>query len=141
MSIDLILNDTNQKEFDKKMKEELEKVIKHFERELITIRTGRAHPGLVEDIKVCVRQHTALKRTRCYHTPEARQIMVAPWDKGVMADIEKAISSSDLGITPINDGNIIRIILPEMSSQRREELSKILAKKLEEARVSARKRT
>ncbi|MGB8468380.1 MAG: ribosome recycling factor [Candidatus Babeliales bacterium] len=139
MALELILNDSNQKEFDKKMKEELEKCVKHFERELLSIRTGRAHPALVEDIKVNAYGSTlTIRELASISTPEARTIMIQPWDKGVLIDIEKAIAQSDLAITPANDGNILRINLPEMSTQRREELGKILAKKLEEARISVR---
>jgi ribosome recycling factor len=71
-------------------------------------------------------------------TPEARLITITPWDRAVLSSIEKAFLQSDLGVTPINDGTIIRITLPEMSSQRREELTKILNKKLEEAKISIR---
>jgi ribosome recycling factor len=138
--IELQLTDGNIKEFEKKTKEEMDKSIKHFERELIAIRTGRAHPALVEDIKVTCYGNTLMriKEIGSIATPEARLITITPWDKNVLGDIEKAIIQSDLGVTPINDGTIIRITLPEMSSQRREELKKILAKKVEEARVSVR---
>jgi ribosome recycling factor len=137
----LILNESNQKEFEKAMNEEMDKTVSHFERELITIRTGRAHPALVEDIKVEAYGGSSTMRLRdvaSISTPEARQIVIQPWDKGVLGDVEKAIMNSDLGVTPINDGNIIRIQLPEMSAGRREELVKILNKKLEESRVAAR---
>lgn len=139
--INLALNDSNIKEFDQLMKDELEKVIKHFERELITIRTGRAHPSLVEDIRVSCYDGESIMRLKelaSIATPEARLITITPWDKGILGDIEKAIMQSDLGVSPVNDGTIIRINLPEMSSQRREELAKILAKKLEEARIAVR---
>lgn len=137
----LELNDQNIKEFDTVLKQEMDKAIKHFERELITIRTGRAHPSLVEDIKVTCYGSSTPMRVReiaSIATPEARLITISPWDKGILGDIEKSILQSDLGVTPVNDGNIIRITLPEMSSQRREELTKILGKKTEETRVSIR---
>jgi ribosome recycling factor len=70
--------------------------------------------------------------------PEARTLVIQPWDKGLLGDIEKGISQSDLGVSPVNDGNVIRITLPEMSSQRRDELAKLLGKKLEEARIAVR---
>lgn len=136
----LQLSDQNIKEFENALKEEMDKSIKHFERELITIRTGRAHPSLVEDVKVTCYGSTPMRirEVASIATPEARLITISPWDKNILGDIEKAILQSDLGVTPINDGNIIRITLPEMSSQRREELTKILGKKLEETRVSIR---
>lgn len=138
--IDLRLTDQNQKEFEKKIHEEMDKGIKHFERELITIRTGRAHPALVEDVQVTCYGSTPMriKEIASIATPEARMITITPWDKAVLGDIEKAILQSDLGVTPVNDGTIVRITLPEMSSQRREELAKILNKKLEEARIAIR---
>lgn len=138
--IDLQLTDQNAKEFESAIKEEMDKVIKHFERELITIRTGRAHPALVEDIQVTCYGGSAmrLREVASIATPEARLITITPWDQTILADIEKGIANSDLGVTPVNDGTIVRITLPEMSSQRREELAKILGKKLEDARVSIR---
>jgi ribosome recycling factor len=137
---ELILTDQNVKEFDKALKEEMEKAIRHLERELITIRTGRAHPSLVEDIKVPCYDNVPMKlrEIASIATPEARLITITPWDTSVLNAIEKALAQSDAGITPINDGTIVRITLPEMSSQRREELAKILAKKLEDAKVSLR---
>jgi ribosome recycling factor len=138
--IELRLTDNNTKAFDTAIKEEMEKCIKHFERELITIRTGRAHPSLIEDIKVTVYGSTPMriKEVASIATPEARTITITPWDKNVLGDIEKAISQSDLGVSPVNDGSIVRITLPEMSTQRREELGKILSKKCEDARVALR---
>jgi ribosome recycling factor len=134
------LTDNNIKEFEKAVQEEMEKAIHHFEKELITIRTGRAHPALVEGIKVvCYGGNTMnLKEVASITTPEARMIVIQPWDSGLMADIEKAITASDLGVTPLNDGNIIRIRLPEITTARRDELAKILSKKTEEAKISVR---
>ncbi|MGE0207055.1 MAG: ribosome recycling factor [Candidatus Babeliales bacterium] len=138
--IELRLTDQNQKEFEKAVQQEMEKSIKHFERELITIRTGRAHPSLVEDIQIICYGNTPMriKETASIATPEARLITITPWDKSILGDIEKGIQQSDLGVTPVNDGTIIRISLPEMSTQRREELAKVLGKKLEETKVSIR---
>ncbi len=138
--IELRLTDQNQQELEKAVQKEMDSVIKHFERELITIRTGRAHPSLVEDIQVVCYGSTPMriKEIASISTPEARQITITPWDKAVLGDIEKAVMQSDLGVTPVNDGTIVRITLPEMSSQHREELAKILSKKLEETRISIR---
>jgi ribosome recycling factor len=134
-----VVTETNLKDFEKAMSAEMDKTVQHFERELLAIRTGRAHPALVEDIKVEVYGSLMkLREVASISTPEARQLLVQPWDKGALGDIEKAIKASDLGVNPINDGNVIRIQLPEMSSSRRDELVKILGKKLEEARVAAR---
>ncbi|MEX0940567.1 MAG: ribosome recycling factor [Candidatus Babeliales bacterium] len=138
--IELRLTDQNTKEFDQAIKQEMDKAIRHFERELITIRTGRAHPALVEDIQVTCYGSSVmrLRELASIATPEARLITITPWDRGVLGDIEKAIMLSDLGVTPINDGTIVRITLPDMSTQRREELGKLLAKKLEDAKVAIR---
>jgi ribosome recycling factor len=134
------LTETNQKEFEKVMSLEMEKPIKHFERELITIRTGRAHPSLVEDLKIVCYGNTTmrLKDIASVSTPDARLIIIQAWDPAVINDIEKAIASSELGVKPVNDGALVRIVLPEISSARRDELAKILNKKLEEGRISIR---
>jgi ribosome recycling factor len=123
-------------EFEKIIGKEMEEPIKHFERELITIRSGRAHPAMVEDIKVTCYggSQLKLKELAAISVPEPRLIMIQPWDAGTLADIEKGIMNSSLGVTPANDGNLIRITLPEVSSERREELAKALGKKLEDTR-------
>lgn len=138
--VELTLTDQNTKAFETAVKEEMDHCIKHFERELITIRTGRAHPSLIEDIKVTCYGDTVMKckELGAIATPEARLLTLTPWDKGVLGDIERAIMASDLGVTPVNDGTIIRIQLPELSSERRSELTKVLGKKLEECRVGVR---
>ena len=136
----LKLTDNNQKDFEKAIAVEMENPIKHFERELIAIRTGRAHASLIENIKVtCYGSKVMnLKEVSSIAVPDARLITVQPWDMAIIGDIEKAITNSELGVTPVNDGNLIRIRLPEMSSARRDELVKVLHKKLEDARISIR---
>lgn len=123
-------------EFEKIVEQEMDAPIKHFERELVTIRSGRAHPAMVEDIKVTCYggSQLTLKELAAISIPEPRFILVQPWDNGTLADIEKAIMTSPLGVTPANDGNVIRITLPEISSQRRDELVKTLGKKLEDSK-------
>jgi len=134
------LTENNIKEFEKAVQEEMDKALQHFEKELITIRTGRAHPALVEGIKVvCYGGNTMnLKELASITTPEARIIVIQPWDTGLMPDIEKAITNSDLGVTPLNDGNILRIRLPEITTARSDELAKILSKKTEESKIAVR---
>lgn len=131
-------NDT--KGFENAMTLEMSKAIKHFERELITIRTGRAHTSMIENIKVsCYGQApTPLKTVAALSAPDSRLLTIQPWDPSTIADIEKSILASDVGLTPINDGKIIRLQLPDMSTSRREDLVKILHKKLEECRVAVR---
>ena len=114
--------------------------LKHFERELVKIRTGRAHTSMIEDIPVLVYGQDALplKGLGTVSAPDARLLTVQPWDSSIIPDIEKAIIASGVGVSPVNDGKIIRLRLPEMSSERREELVKMLHKKLEESRVAIR---
>lgn len=140
MAITLKLEENNIKSFQEPMEAEMTKAIKHFEKELIKIRTGRAHTSLVEDMPVaCYGQApTPLKGLAAIAVPEGRLITIQPWDTSIIATIEKAIEESDLGLKPINDGKIIRLQLPQMTSARREELIKLLGKKLEECKVGIR---
>ncbi|MBN1549470.1 ribosome recycling factor [Candidatus Babeliales bacterium] len=132
----LSLKNTYSHEFDKAVQEKMDAPIAHFEHELTTIRTGRAHPSMIEGIMVTAYGGTQmkLKEVAAISVPDARLLMVQPWDKSIIADIEKGILASHLGITPVNDGDIIRIQLPEVSGERREELVKALGKKLEDCR-------
>jgi ribosome recycling factor len=140
MAITLTLVENDVKGFQQPMEAEMLKSIRHLEQELVKIRTGRAHTSLIEDLPVSAygQQPGPLKNLAVLSAPDARLITIQPWDKNIMADIERAIKASDTGLTPINDGDIIRIRLPEMSSTRREELIKILGKKVEECRVAIR---
>lgn len=136
----LVLTENEPKPFEVAMNEEMSLAIKHFERELVKIRTGRAHSSLVEDILVnCYNgSPMPLKNVASVCAPDARLITIQPWDKGTLSDIEKALTNSQIGITPLNDGEIIKLVLPEMSSSRRDELAKILGKKAEECKVAIR---
>jgi ribosome recycling factor len=137
---DLILVENDTKSFQTAMEAELSKTIKHYEVELLKIRTGRAHTNLVEDIDVsCYGQDpVALKGLALIAAPDASLITVQPWDPGIIPDIEKAITASDTGLRPVNDGKMIRLQLQKMSSSRRDELLKILGKKTEESKISVR---
>lgn len=127
------------KSFDTVVKAAMDKPIKHFDKDLAAMRTGRATTSLVENIRVdCYGQMTPIRELATMAAPDARLITIQPWDKSVIPAIEAAIGSSDLGATPANDGNIIRIQLPQMSSARRDELVKVLGKKTEECRVNIR---
>ena len=100
-----------------------EKSVEHLKSTMLGVRTGRAHPALVEEIKVdYFGTPTPIKNMGSVNVPEARQIVITPWDKTAMKAIEKAIQSSSLGITPQNDGSSIRLNLPELTQQRRVEL-------------------
>ncbi len=139
--ITLILQEGAVGPLDKYTQEEMVKCLKHFEHELTSIRSGRAHPSMVETLKVSCyggESELPLKNLASVSIPDARTIMIQAWDATTLPDIERSIRESDSGFTPINDGNIIRIQLPEMSNDIREKLSKTLGKKLEECRVSIR---
>lgn len=138
--IEITLTENDIKSFEKAMHDEMTKPIKHFEGELIKIRTGRAHTSLIEDLAVaCYGQPPMpLKSLAALSAPESRLLVIQPWDASIIPDIERSIRTSELGVSPINDGALIRIQLPEMSTSRRDELSKILGKKLEDCRVSVR---
>lgn len=140
MNITLKLEENNIKSFQEAMESEMTKLIKHFERELVKIRTGRAHTSLVEDLPIsCYGQSPmALKSFAAIAAPESRLITIQPWDLGIIGTIEKAIEDSDLGLKPVNDGKVIRLQMPQMTSARREELIKVLGKKLEECKVTIR---
>lgn len=138
---ELILTEGVTKSFEDATQEEMNKSIKHFEHELVSIRSGRAHPSIVENVKVaCYGGETELplKNLASISVPESRTIMIQAWDQSTVSDIEKALRESDIGLTPANDGNVLRLQLPEMSIERREELIKVLGKKLEECRISIR---
>lgn len=132
-------SNTTSKDFESSLKPELEKPIDHLKKELIKLRTGRANSAMVENIKVmCYGSLMPLRELAALSVPDSRLIVIQPWDKSIIGNIEKAILESDLGVTPINDGEIIRIQLPFMSSAQRDELIKLLGKKLEETRISIR---
>lgn len=140
MAIEIKLVENDIKSFQQPMEAEMQKSIVHFERELVKIRSGRAHTSMVENIMVsCYGQAPMpLKNIASITAPEARLIIIQPWDGSVVDDIQSALEDSELGVTPVNDGAVIRIQLPNISSERREELVKILHKKLEECKVSIR---
>ena len=136
---DITFQEGDSKSFDTLLKSHMDKPLKHFEKELAAIRTGRASTALIEGLRVeCYGQFMALKDIASIAAPDARLLTIQPWDKGSIADIEKAITQSDLGLTPANDGSIIRLQLPQMSSTRRDELVKILGKKTEECKINIR---
>ncbi|MFH0898648.1 MAG: ribosome recycling factor [bacterium] len=136
---ELAFQEGDSKAIENVLKLEMEKPVKHFEKELLSLRTGKASTSMIEDIKVdCYGQLMKLRELATLSAPESRLLTIQPWDKSIIGEIEKAILASDLGCSPINDGNIIRIQIPQMSSDRREELVKQLNKKTEECKVSIR---
>lgn len=105
-------------------------------KELTTIRTGRATPALIEHLKVDYSGvPTPLNQIASISAPEARLLVIQPWDKGSLQAIERAILKSDLGLNPSSAGNIIRLAIPPLSEERREELIKVVRKRIEERKV------
>lgn len=122
------------------IKPELDKAIHFLERELAKIRTGRASPGLVEDIICeCFGQKFPLKQLAAISCPEARQILIQPWDKSYLEGIVKALSETGIGANPIVDREVIRINLPPLSEEYRKDLTRLISQKQEEARKTIRR--
>ncbi|TXH07508.1 MAG: ribosome recycling factor [Candidatus Moraniibacteriota bacterium] len=120
-------------------REAFQKSLDHFIAEAGALRTGRANPGIVEGLPVeYYNAQTPLKQISSISVPEPRQIVISPWDKGALTQIEAAIRESDLGLNPVNDGSVIRIMLPALTEERRRELVKTLNARAEEARISIR---
>jgi ribosome recycling factor len=120
-------------------RKEMEKAVDAFKHELSRLRTGRASTALVENLQVnYYGSKTPLRSLAGLAAPEPRLIVITPYDKGAMHEIEKAIQTSDLGLTPMNDGKVIRIPIPELTEERRKELVRTVRKKAEEYRVGVR---
>lgn len=113
--------------------------VDHFIAEAAKLRTGRAHPSLVEGILVnYYGARTPLMQVASVSIPEARQILIQPWDRGALGDIESALRESDLGLNPVNDGANLRLTLPQLTEERRKDLVKLLNARAEEARIAIR---
>lgn len=123
----------------KSAEERMEKAIQALKRDLATLRAGRATPALLDRIQVeYYGAMTPLNQLANISTPDSRTLMVQPWDKSSLSDIEKAIMKSDIGITPANDGNMIRLSIPPLTEERRSELVKMTKKFGEESKVAIR---
>ncbi|MFC2056563.1 ribosome recycling factor [Chloroflexota bacterium] len=121
------------------IEEKMRKTVEGLKKELATIRTGRATPTLIEHIKVeYAGVSTPLNQIAGISVPEARLLVIQPWDKSSIRNIEKAILTSDLGLNPASDGNVIRINVPPLSEERRQELIKVVRRRVEERRVAVR---
>jgi ribosome recycling factor len=117
----------------------MEKGIESLQREFNKVRTGRASLSLLDGITVdYYGTPTPLNQVATLSVPESRLITIQPWDNSVLGEVEKAIQRSELGLTPINDGKIIRITIPTLTEERRRELVKLVKKKAEECRVAIR---
>jgi ribosome recycling factor len=120
-------------------KTRMHKAVDSLRQELNSIRTGRASPGLVEHLRVdYYGTPTPMNQLATISTPDARLIVIQPYDRGSMGAIEKSIQRSDLGLTPTNDGTVIRLAIPPLTEDRRKELAKHVRKRVEDARVAVR---
>lgn len=122
-----------------KTKEKMEKCLTSLERDFSSIRAGRANPAILD--KVMVDYYgvpTAINQMAAVSVPEARLLVIQPWDASTLKDIEKAINTSDIGINPQNDGKVIRLAFPQLTEEHRKSLQKDVAKRGEEAKVAIR---
>jgi len=122
-----------------KLKDKLKNIEESLKKEFSALRIGRASPALVENILVdYYGAKTPLKQLASISTPESKLLIIEPWDKNVLSNIEKAVQTSDLGLNPIVDKNLIRISIPPLTEERRNSLIKIIGIKLEETKVQCR---
>jgi ribosome recycling factor len=120
-------------------KDKMRKAIDHLKGEFASVRTGRANPALVDKLKVdAYGSEVPIQQIAGFSVPEPRVLVINPYDKGTIKAIERAIQSSDLGITPNNDGTVIRLVFPELTGERRKELVKVVKHRAEEGRVAVR---
>ena len=121
------------------IKEKMEKTISVYSEKLAEVRAGRANPAILNKIRIdYYGTPTPINQVAGVSVPEARLIVIQPWDVSVLKDIEKAILASDIGINPNNDGKVIRLAFPELNEERRKELVKEIKKMAEEAKVAIR---
>jgi ribosome recycling factor len=110
-----------------------------LKKEFVRIRTGRASTAILDGIKVnCYETHMPLDQVASLSVPESRLIVIKPWDQSIIGEVEKSILKSELGLTPMNDGKIIRISIPPLTEERRKDLAKLARKMAEEAKISIR---
>lgn len=119
--------------------EKMQKTFDHLEADYQGIRAGRANPHVLDKLRVdYYGTPTPIQQVGNVTIPEARMIQIAPWEKSLIKDIEKAILASDIGITPSNDGSVIRLVFPELTEERRKDLVREVKKKAEECKVAVR---
>ena len=117
----------------------MDRAVDAFKRDLTQLRTGRATPALVENVEIdYFGAMTPLKQIASISAPDARAIMIQPWDKGSMKQIEKGLMASEMGFNPSNDGAIITVPIPQLTTERRQEMVKLLKRKIEDGKVSVR---
>ena len=120
-------------------KDKMAKAVGHLQQEFVAIRTGRATPALIEHLKVdYYGSEVPLQQIAGFNVPEPRLLVVTPYDKNALKNIEKAIQNSDVGVNPSNDGTVIRLAFPTLTEERRKDFVKVAKHKAEEARVAVR---
>ncbi|HBI04292.1 MAG TPA: ribosome recycling factor, partial [Paenibacillaceae bacterium] len=123
----------------KEAEEKMEKAIAALKRELVTVRTGRATPAILDRVTIdYYGSPTPVGQVASITVPEPRMLVIQPWDKSSLSLIEKAILKADIGLTPTNDGSVIRLVIPALTQERRKELTKMVKKYGEEAKVAIR---
>ncbi len=126
-------------EIVKDAEQKMKGAVEHAREEFAAIRTGRAHPAMFNKLMVdYYGAPTPLQQLATFQVPEARTVLISPFDRTSMGGIEKAIRDSDLGVNPANDGNVIRVVMPQLSEERRRDYVKLARSKAEEARVAVR---
>lgn len=127
------------KEVIKNTEDRMKKSVESFRKELATVRAGRANPSILDKVHVeYYGMLTPLNQLATIAVPEPRLLTIQPFDKSTLSDVERAIQKADLGLSPSNDGNIIRIAIPPLTEERRRELVKVVGKFTEEAKVAVR---
>lgn len=123
----------------KEARDRMEKAVEAVRREFSTVRTGKASPAILEHVKVeAYETQMPLEQLATITAPEARTLVVQPWDQNLVDTIDQAIRNADLGLNPSNDGNVIHVPIPPLNEERRQELVKVLHKMAEEGRISVR---
>ncbi|RJO66727.1 MAG: ribosome recycling factor [Myxococcales bacterium] len=121
------------------MEEAVEKALASFRKDIARVRTGRASPSLLDGVRVnYYNVPTPLNQVATISVPDARLIIIQPWEKSIITDVEKAIASADLGLNPISDGNVIRLPIPTLNEERRRDLARQVKKLTEETKVAVR---
>jgi ribosome recycling factor len=127
------------KDIIRETEEKMKKALEAMQREFAEISTGRANPNMVEGLRVdCYGSPMLLKQLASVTAPDARSLLIQPWDASIISDIEKAILKSNLGVNPVNDSKVIRLSIPQLSKERRQELAKVVKNLAEDGRISLR---
>lgn len=121
------------------LKPKIQLALEKFQEELQTLRVGRANPSLIEGITVSYYgTNTPIKQVASIAVPDASSILITPWDKNALSDVELAVRNSDLGLSPINDGKSVRLVFPPLTDDRRQEMAKLVSRMAEEVKITIR---